>query len=221
MPRTVPRVICVPDTNALVHLRYVNVAGRSACLWLWDEFEVRVGNRIPREIQDIAGNNPELAPSQIRRKLGRSVVELDYALAQMERCFLDPLDTQFDADEDMGERINSQLALQLMARNSARHIIFLTDELRIMRPNIGFVWKVFNTYPIGLVWNSLDFLLYLFFRQTRFLYPQAEDAIRDVNTRIGGNTEAHMARLTDYTRRLNTINVARQRLPTLWVPART
>lgn len=215
MPRTVPRVICVPDTNALVHLRSVSVAGRDACLWLWDEFEVRVGDQIPREVQNMAGN--KMAPGQIGGKLRSSVVQLDHALARMEGCFLEPLGIRFAADEDMGERMNSQLALQLMARNSARHIIFLTDELKIMRPNIGFVWKVFNTYPIGLVWNSLDFLLYLFFRHARFLYQQAEDAIRDMNIKIGGNTEARLARLTDYNRRLSSIHTARQRLPMLWV----
>lgn len=221
MPRTYSRVICVPDTNALVHLRYVRVMERDACLWLWDEFDIKVGNEIPRELQEIAAKNPNLAPGGIARRLNQSVVEMDFNLKRMENCFLDPINIHFGDNRDLGERINSQIALQLMANNSARGIIFLTDELKIMRPNIGFVWAVFNTYPIGLVWNSLDYLLYLFFRHQRFLYPQAEDAIRDVNSRIGGNSEVLSTRLTVYTKRLRAINTARQRLPALWVPART
>lgn len=221
MPRTVPRVVCIPDTNALVHLRYVDVTGRNACLWLWEEFDVKVGSEVPRELQDIGARNPQLAPGEIGGRLSRAVEELEFDLARLESCFLDPINIQFDDDRDLGERINTQLALQLVARNSARCIIFLTDELKIMRPNTGFVRAVFNTYPIGLVWNSLDYLLYLFFRHRRFLYPLAEDAIRDVNSRIGGHGDALAARLTDYTKRLRTINSARQRLPTLWAPGRT
>jgi hypothetical protein len=168
----------------------------------------------------MATNKSQRAPSQISRKLDRSVIEMEVDLERMERCFLHPLDISFDTEKDLGERTNSHIALQLMARNSARQIIFLTDELKIVRPGVGFIWRVFDTYPIGLVWNSLDFLLYLFFRHRRFLYSQAEVAIRDVNTRIGGSSDMATKRLTDYTKRLKCIDVARRQLPDLWALTR-
>jgi hypothetical protein len=67
-------------------------------LWLWDEFEVRVGDWIPREIQNMTGN--KMAPGQIGGKLRKSVIKLDHALERMERCFLEPLGTRFAADDN-------------------------------------------------------------------------------------------------------------------------
>lgn len=135
----------------------------------------------------------------------------------MEQWFLEPLGFSFSAPDDLGERYNCQLGLQLIAQNAARQVIFLTDELKIMRENTGFVKVLFDTYPLGMVWNSLDFLLYLHLRHpNRFLYTQAEVVMREVNILIGGTTPVQVNRLANYTTRLRYIDAARARLTTLW-----
>src|SRR4051812_19599895 len=118
MARRLPPIICIPDTTALVHLRYVNIVGRSACLWLWDEFEVKVGQKIPEEVHAMAARNARRAPGEIGGLLNRSVLALDIELNRMEKGFLHPLGFQLNDSDDLGERLNCQIALQLLAQNS-------------------------------------------------------------------------------------------------------
>jgi hypothetical protein len=220
MPRTQKIAVCIPDTNSLIHLRDVKIVGRDACLWLWDEFEIKIGEKIREEVRDKAAHNPALKVSSIDGRLTKSIVELDFDLDAMERCFLDKLGVDFTPGRDLGERTNSQVALQLLVQSKARNIIFLTDELKCVRENEGFVWKIFNTYPVGIIWNALDFLLYLYMRHKRFLYEQALDVIRLVNIKIGGKNEEATKRLAKYTKSLQLIQEAKAKLPGLWNPAR-
>ena len=212
MPRNRSLLVCVPDTNSLIHLREVEIAGRDARLWLWDEFEVRVGSTIPQE----AARHPDLMRGQLKRKLERSVVSPAFDLNRIEQSFLTPLGISVEAENDMGERDNCSVALQLIIQNNARQVIFLTDELRIVRDQGGFVKQLFDAYPIGLLWNSLDFLVYLYLRQWRFRYSEAESAVRTVNARIGGPQDQVANRLVTYTQHLQSIDSARRQLPTLW-----
>ena len=240
MPNKRP-IICIPDTNALIHLRGITVARRDACQWLWDEFDVKVSEEIPRE----AKNHQNKMPGGLFKKLDRSTEKLHLELDKMEKGFLASLGKSFNTLDDIGERHNSQLGLQLIIRNTARQVIFLTDEIKIVRDNsqfslllsarnavrqvtfrtdearilkedVGFVKLLFDTYPIGRVWNTLDFLLYLYLRHTKFNEQEAEDALRTVNTWIGGKNEVMTQRLVAYTRRLKCISTARSQLNKLW-----
>lgn len=212
MPRKRSLLVCIPDTNSLIHLRDVEISGRDARLWLWDEFEVRVSSTIPQE----AARHPNLMRGQLKRKLARSAVSPAFDLARMEQSFLTPLGISFESESDLGERDNCSVALQMVIQNNARQVIFLTDELRIVRNRGGFVKQLFEAYPIGMVWNSLDFLLYLYLRQWRFSYGEAKNAVRTVNARIGGPQDQVVNRLVTYTQHLQSIDSARRQLPTLW-----
>lgn len=216
MPRSQKLAICVPDTNALIHLRDVTVAGRDACLWLWDEFEIRIAEKIRDEVRDKGSHNPALKVSKIDRRLTESIVSLNFDLNRMENCFLEKLSIDFTPGRDLGERNNSQVALQLLVQSQARNVIFLTDELKCVRANEGFVWKIFDSYPVGTIWNALDFLLYLYLRHKRFLYDQALDAIRNVNQKIGGKDAEIQNRLVKYSKSLKLIQEAKAKLPGLW-----
>lgn len=216
MPRSQKLTICVPDTNSLIHLRNVIVMNRDACLWLWDEFEIKVAEKIRDEIRDKNAHNPALKVGSIDGKLTKSITGLDFNLELMEKCFLEKFAIEFKPDRDLGERNNSQVALQLIVKGNAQNVIFLTDELKCVRKNEGFVWKIFESYPIGTIWNSLDFLLYLYFRHKRFLYDQALDAIRNVNQKIGGKDAEIQNRLVKYSKSLKLIQEAKAKLPNLW-----
>ena len=96
-----------------------------------------------------------------------------------------------------------------------RQVIFLTSELKATDlKRDGFLSSVFDTFPIGQIWSSLDFVLYLFLRhRRRFPFREAEDALRDINSRIKGRKEVVMQRLTDYNRKLKQIEQALLQLP--------
>lgn len=217
MSRKKPLIVCLPDTNSLIHLRGVVVANKSACLWLWDEFEIQISDQIPQELQNNAARNPDLEVREITRKVLASVVALKSNLEVTERCFLQPIGIEFKDDCDLGERKNTQLAFQSIAQNQTRQTIFLTDERKAVEPATGFVYKAFGSYPLGVIWNSLDFLLYLYFRHKRIQFQQAEDALREVNARIQGKPEVAVERLTAYNKRLKIIAAARRQVPQLWL----
>ncbi len=212
MPSTRSLVICVPDTSSLIHLRDIEIAGKDARLWLWDEFEVRIEGIITQE----AARHADLMKGQLKGKLQRAVTSLQFQQKKMEQGFMEPLGLSFGPSDDLGERHNCSIALQSVIRNEARQVIFLIDELRIMHPKNGFVKCLFDCYPIGSVWNSLDFLLYLYLRHKRFIYEVAEHAVRTVNTKIGGTPDVMGSRLVSYIERLQCINSARNRVPNLW-----
>jgi hypothetical protein len=208
-PRSKPPLICIPDTNTLIFLAKIEILGRGAHLWLWDEFEVKVGDMIPHEARYLG---------QIKGKLNRSAIQLsEDELIRRENIFLGRLNLPVDpAMEDLGERKNCQVSLQLIIQKRAGQVIFLTDELRIVKKT-GFLGKVFDAYPIGNIWNSLDFILYLYLRYQRFSYEIAKVKIIDVNALIGGNAQEKITRLNEYMQRFEAINSARHQLPDLWV----
>jgi hypothetical protein len=206
MPRQKPPMICIPDTNTLIRLASIEILRRGAHLWLWDEFEVKVGNEIPHEARYLG---------QIKGKLNQSIIQLPYELAKMETIFLGLLGLYVDpTNKNLGERKNCQVALQLVTQKLACQVIFITDEIRIVET--GFLKDVFKSYPIGHIWNSLDFILYLYLKHKRFDYETAKLIIRDVNSWIRGTDDLMQKRLKDYLERLNYIDTARRKLPELW-----
>ena len=66
-----------------------------------------------------------------------------------------------------------------------RQVIFLTDDVRAVR---DYVAPVFETFPLGHIWSSHDFVLYLFLRHRRRISPkEAKAALRDVNAKAAGS----------------------------------
>lgn len=217
MPRINQSIVCLPDTNSLIHLRGINVLNKSACLWLWDEFDVRISDEIPVELQNNVNRNPDLEVREIARKVPSSTITLSVNFDLTEECFFKPLGIEFNHNRDMGERKNTLLAFQSIAQNRTRQVIFLTNERRAVESATGFIRKTFDAYPLGVIWNAMDFLLYLYLRHRRFLLENAQDALRDVNTRMLGTTDAMTERLRLYNNRLDIFDTARRRIPNLWV----
>jgi len=120
-----------------------------------------------------------------------------------------------ERDKDKGERHNCCVAFEAVMSGEYRQVIFLTSELKATDlKRDGFLSSVFDTFPIGQIWSSLDFVLYLFLRhRRRFPFREAEDALRDINSRIKGRKEVVMQRLTDYNRKLKQIEQALLQLP--------
>ena len=44
-------LLCVVDTNSLIHMRDIRVARKDLGLWLWQEFTVKVSDTIIEEVQ--------------------------------------------------------------------------------------------------------------------------------------------------------------------------
>lgn len=213
--RKIP-IVCIPDTNSLIHLRDVEIRGKDARLCLWDEFEVQISSTI----QDEANRHQDLLKGQLKGKIRKSIAPITHR-DSTEQAIWDPLQRTFQNTEaDLGERDNVLLAFQLIVQGKARQVIFLTDELKITRRHLGgpsgFIRHLFDTYPLGLVWNSLDFLAYMYLRHKQFPLEKAENAIRTVNARIGGKQEETIKRLTHYIRSVKGLEKTRSRIPNLW-----
>lgn len=198
-----PTLLCIPDTNSLIHMRDIEVAKKDLRLWLWQEFDVKLSSTICTEIQ----NHRDLAKGSIQKRCNKSVWNFTVQLDKLEKAFLQPFYPDLDSRKDRGERHNCCVALDAVSSGAYRQVIFLTDELKTTNPERnGFLFRVFDSFPIGRIWSSLDFVLYLFLRhQNRFPFKIAEDALRTINRKVGGTEDAIKERFIDYNRKLERI----------------
>ena len=66
-----------------------------------------------------------------------------------------------------------------------RQVIFLTDDVHAIRDYVG---PVLETFPLGHIWSSHDFVLYLFVRHRKHIpQDEAKAALRDVNAKAAGS----------------------------------
>lgn len=195
------RPLCIADTNSLIWLSEVELADKSLPRWLWDEFNVKYSLAVWEEIRRHAEKMGRDARA-VRRNGERYVWDLptvttcEWALfappfyrtiktgrcRECQRAFLKrQLFTPcLDTHEDRGERHNCCVALDAVLEGSHKQVIFLTDDLRAVR---DYVAPVFEIFPLGQIWSSLDFVLYLFMRHRKHI-PRAtvEAALWDVST---------------------------------------
>lgn len=204
-------VLCLVDTCSLIYMRDIEVRNKALRLWLWDEFYVKVSEEICTEIQ----RHRDLAGGGIINRCNRSKWSFNISVDRLERTFLEPFGFDVESTKNRGERHNCCVALDAVMRGEHRHVIFLTDELRAIDPERnGLLRRLFEAFPIGCIWSSLDFILYLFIRQRkRFPKLLAEAALRTVNARIGGRPEVAQKRLVEYNRRLGQIESTLSQLP--------
>ena len=113
-----------------------------------------------------------------------------------------------EGNKNRGELHNCCVALEGVLSNKHRQVIFLTDELHSTNPcKKGFIYCIFDTYPIGKIWSSLDFILYLFLRHRKdFPLHEARDVLRDVNLRMCGKEDIVQSRLLDFENKLKQID---------------
>ena len=222
--------LCIADTSSLIYLSEVELAGRSLHRWLWDEFKVRYSQAVWEEIQRHAAKMGRDART-IKRDGERYVWNLPrittceqaifappfYRVIEVGRCrkcrrpFRERrrFEPTLGVPEDEGERHNCCVALEAVLQGRYKQIIFLIDDHRAVRDYIAPILEVF---PLGQVWSSLDFVLYLFLRhRKRIPEATAKAALRDVNAgRLTTHTPEAMERyrrqLREYYRRVERID---------------
>lgn len=62
-------LLCVPDSNSLIHMRDIDVVNKKLWLWLWEEFDVGLSKTICNELHD----HPELTDKGMENKCKKSV----------------------------------------------------------------------------------------------------------------------------------------------------
>ena len=131
-------------------------------------------------------------------------------LKKLEQAFLQQFNLKLNGRKNQGECHNCCVALDAILSGTHRQVIFLTNELKTTdSKRDGSLFRVFDNFQIGEIWSSLDFVLYLFTRhQNRFHFQTAQDALKDINGRIGGKTrhEVPIERLRRYNSKLRKIN---------------
>jgi len=198
--------LCIVDTCSLIYLSEITVANRSLHRWLWDEFNVTYSPAVWDEIGRHFGKMGKDA-----RTIKRNGEHYVWALPTMTSCekalFSRPFERQIETgyckrcrrpflnkqpftpdvqrQEDRGERHNCCVALNAVMSGRHRQVIFLTDDYRAIRDYVG---PVFEIFPLGNIWSTHDFVLYLFVRhRRRFPRDEVENALRDVTAHAAGS----------------------------------
>lgn len=191
--------LCIVDTNSLIYLSEITVGNRSLRRWLWDEFRVAYS----RTVWDEIGRNLTKMgrdAKAIKRDGERYVWPLPTIVTYERALFGQPIEREVEAgrcrkcgqlilkrqsfepdlnvEKDRGERHNCCVALNAVMGGRYRQVIFLTDDYRAVR---DYANPMFATFPLGSVWSSYDFVLYLFVRhRQRFPRAEVENVLRDV-----------------------------------------
>lgn len=232
--------LCIVDTCSLIYLSEIELAGRSLHRWLWDEFNVTYSQSVWDEIERNARKMGRDARA-IKRNGERFVSGLSKITAYENALFGPPfvrneqvgicrtckrpefqrrqIQVNLAADEDKGERHNCCVSLDIVVRGEHRQVIFLTDDRTAIRK---YVSPVFEVFPLGHIWLSHDFVLYLFTRhRKRITLNEAELVLRDVNAKAassGFSGHSHQAqqewmqRLREYMRKAARINEVLSRI---------
>ena len=206
--------LCLVDTSSLIYLSGIKLANKSLHKWLWEEFQVGYSQAV---LEEIKRNKQKIDKADRKRKWQKYVIKYATIKTTERVLFKSPLEREFEAgychhcrqqiyrsqkltvnlatSEDRGERHNCCLALHVVMSGQYSQVIFLTDDDRARR---YYVSSLFELFPIGKVWSSLDFVLYLFMRYRRHTsLNDVLDIFELLNTRSKGK-----ARDESKTRRL-------------------
>lgn len=197
--------MCVVDTNSLIHMRDIRVARKELGLWLWQEFTVKVSDKIIEEVYNSRRHRPG---PHVQRKCTKSNWVFQNQIDKLENAFLQPFYQNLGGNKNKGELHNCCVALEAILSDKHRQVIFLTNELNSTDPDRkGFIFRIFDTYPIAKIWSSLHFILYLFLRhRNKFPFSEASSALRDVNSRMRGEAESAQDRLITFNKKLKQID---------------
>jgi hypothetical protein len=206
--------LCIVDTSSLIHLREITIRNRSLHRWLWDEFRVaysrtvwdEIGRNLAkmgRDAKVIKRNGKEYVwplpmAATYERILFGHPIEREVEAGRCRKCGQlilrrQSFEPDLNVEEDRGERHNCCVALNAVMGGHYRQVIFLTDDYRAVR---DYADPIFGAFPLGSVWSSYDFVLYLFVRhRQRFPRAEVENVLRDVT--------AHTARsgFADHTQK--------------------
>lgn len=142
-------LLCVVDTNSLIHMRDIRVERKDLGLWLWQEFTVRVSDKIIEEVKTPRKYRPS---SLIQRKCAKSNWSFQNQIQNLENTFIQPFFPIQEGEKNKGELHNCCVALEAILSGKHRQVIFLTDELHSTNQDKnGFLFRIFDTYPIGTI----------------------------------------------------------------------
>lgn len=198
-------LLCVVDTNSLIHMRDIQIARKDLGLWLWQEFTVKVSDTIIEEIQSPRKYRPS---RHVQRQCTKSKWTFQNQIDKLENAFLQPFYPNVEGDKNKGELHNCCVALEAVLSDKYRQVIFLTNELNSIDPDQnGFIFRIFDTFPVARIWSSLHFILYLFLRHRKdFPLHKARDVLRDVNLRMRGKEDVVPDRLIAFDNKLKQID---------------
>lgn len=206
--------LCLVDTSTLRHLDDIEIARKDAKFWLWQEFDTWVSQVVCDEIIRQTKRFRSSAAMVTRKAKGRTwqfnQPAAQYRAALVKANESKPMTnrTAILNGHNEGELANLLAGLDAVrgpARTPVRHVIYLTDDVPAQR----FATDVFDSFKIACLWNSYDFLLYLFFRHRQHIaLEEAKNAIRDLHsaTHAGGMPEDATTKLQGYVSRLEAID---------------
>jgi len=231
---TKEKPLCVVDACSLILLSEIELAGRSLHRWLWDEFNVRYSQAVWEEIKRHAAKMGRDAKAI--KKNGEKYVKRLPTITSCENALFGPpfyrriqirqcnkcrqpvfelrlFSPDLASERDRGERHNCCTALNAVMRGEHKQVIFLTDDIHAIR---DYVAPVFETFPLGHIWSSHDFVLYLFMRhRERIPQDKAKAVLRDVNAKVAGSgfsghsvnaQQKWIRRLREYHRKIERID---------------
>lgn len=201
--------LCVVDSCSLINLSEIKIAERTLHDWLFDEFSISYSNVVWDEIKFQSYKLGKDA-----KKLLRKGEQYKYTITDhYERTVFENSQISFGSmvdsksvcrschqpiyhwekypidlstDEDKGERHNCCVAIDMINQRKYQHVIFLTDDFNAIRK---YVRPIFESVPLGEIWSSHDFIVYLCTRHNnRINFSQAEDALRDLTAKIDRGT---------------------------------
>lgn len=198
--------LCIVDTNSLIYLREITIRNRSLHRWLWDEFRVAYSRTVWDEIGRNLAKMGQDAKA-IKRDGERYVWPLPTVVTYERALFGQPIEREVEAgrcrkcgqlilkkqsfdpdlgvEKDRGERHNCCVALDVVMGGHYRQVVFLTDDYKAVR---DYAYPVFQTFPLGSIWSSYDFILYLFVRhRPRILQSEVKAALKDVTVHAAGS----------------------------------
>ncbi len=212
--------LCIADTCSLIYLSNtdVRIANKLIYNWLWDEFRVSYSNAVFDEItrhrSKIIGKQnynthvwkgnfnsceKKLFGDGLTRIIEQGVCPHCYETVNRSQ----PFEANLDDSKDRGERHNCCVAISALRDYS--QVIYLTDDHRAIR---DYVSQLFNTIPLGVVWSSLDFVVYLFSKyRNRISLNETIEALRSINAQDGAIEPYKSAsRLTKYITKTHKID---------------
>lgn len=217
--------LCIVDTCSLIYMNDVQLARRPLHGWLLGEFEIHYSQTVLEEIKrhaDKIGSRhrweryvyPYPQAASCEKMLFGQPLKREIVSGTCRQC-KQPIivEQQFEIDlertEDQGERHNCCVALAAVRAAEGRQVIYITDDRRAIR---DYVTPMFRVFPLGVVWTSLDFVTFLFFRhRRRITLDDVKVALRDVNangptSETSQDRDRRIMRLTDYNRRVEQID---------------
>ena len=218
MPKTNnASLLCIPDTNSLIHMRDIEVINNKLWKWLWIEFDVKLSETICDEL-----DRSDKTDAGMENECEKSIWSFGKSksnLTKLEQVFVEQFNINVDGRKNKGECHNCCVALDAILSGGYRQVIFLTNELKATDPDRdGQLFHVFDSIPIGKIWSSLDFVLYLYTRHRRLIdLTIVKDILKEINVRMGGSTSGNnnvvLKRLKVYYSKLEKIENTIAQLP--------